>query len=108
MFTGCFYLWSNISIYVISYFYQFDQSLSLKDVFIVDTMMKVLLNIGYFAGLYLINQQRFHPKIVVIFGASITVTGMILSSFTKSFWVFVVSYGAMYGLGGGTCFMMSL
>ena len=70
MFTGCFYLWSNISIYVISYFYQFDKSLSQKDVFIVDTIMKVLLNIGYFTGLYFMNKHGFHPKIVVLFGAS--------------------------------------
>ena len=71
-------------------------------------MMKILLNIGYFMGLYLMNQHGLHPKVVVCFGASIAVTGMIFSSFTKSFWVFTVAYGAMYGLGGGTCFMLSL
>ena len=43
-----------------------------------------------------------------MFGASIAVTGMFLSSMTKNFWVFVISYAAMYGLGGGTCFMLPL
>ena len=78
--------------------------------FILDTSWKVLLNVGYFVGLNLMNNKRFkfHPKIVVMIGSSLAIAGVILSSFTKSYYVFVLTYGALNGLGGGMCFMLPL
>ena len=42
LFLGCFYLWSNISVYVISYFFIFDHNMSYDSAFYVDTIFKFL------------------------------------------------------------------
>lgn len=47
MFNGCFFLWSNISVYVLSYFYLYDKSIDQNAIFYVDFFL-VLLNVtGY-------------------------------------------------------------
>ena len=55
LFLGCFFLWSNIAVYVVSYMYQFDKTLSYDSIFFVELVNKMLLNVGYFIGLYLMN-----------------------------------------------------
>ena len=85
LFLGCFYLWSNIAVYVVSYMYQFDKTLSYDSIFYVDTANKILLNLGYFIGLYLMNTKGIHPKIVIAGGSLMAVVGIFASSFTHNF-----------------------
>ena len=48
MFNGSFYLWSNICIYVLSYFhYKGNDGISLNDIFRVDLALALINNVGY-------------------------------------------------------------
>ena len=47
MFNGCFFLWANISVYVLSYFYIHDKTINQNAIFYIDFLL-VLLNVtGY-------------------------------------------------------------
>jgi hypothetical protein len=47
LFLGCFFLWGNISIYVMSYFYEKDPSTSYNFIFAVDTVLVFSIWFGY-------------------------------------------------------------
>ena len=47
LFNGCYYLWANISIYVLSYIYNFDPQVNASAIFYVDVALLLLMNIGY-------------------------------------------------------------
>ena len=47
MFIGCFFLWGNISIYVLSYFYERDKELAYDFIFLVDTFLVLANWLGY-------------------------------------------------------------
>lgn len=57
MFGGSFYLWANISVYVLSYFkYQkTDNDVSENSIYRVDIVLSVLNILGYLCGSYLLN-----------------------------------------------------
>ena len=47
MVNGCFFLWANISQYVLSYMYKFDKTVDLNAIFYVDVVLILLNCIGY-------------------------------------------------------------
>jgi len=51
---GSFYLWSNISLYVLSYFYITNKELSVGFIPIVDTLLKFCKFLGTIVGMYLL------------------------------------------------------
>ena len=53
IYLGCFFLWGNISIYVLSYFYLKDPDTSYGFVFLVDTMLLLANWCGYQLGTFL-------------------------------------------------------
>ena len=57
--------------------------------------MKVSLNGGYFVGLYALNDLGVKPKTIIGFGTIIAVFGVFLSSLTKKFLVFVLSFAML-------------
>jgi OFA family oxalate/formate antiporter-like MFS transporter len=108
LFLGCFYLWGNIDIYVLSYFYEFNPNINLGFIFIVDTLLIVANTIGYNIGTYLLNSVRLNPRLIVALGGGFALTGVFLSSFTKSLGPYLSLYTGMNGLGCGTCYLVPL
>ena len=53
-YLGCFYLWGNIDVYVLSYFHEFNPNLSYGFIFIVDTLLITANTIGYNIGSFLL------------------------------------------------------
>ena len=108
MFCGCFYLWANISVYVLSYLYKFNPDVNHNAIFYVDTAL-VLLNVaGYQIGSYLLNVRKINPKVIVTLGMSISLGGIILSSYSESLWGFMFCYGFFSGIGSGMMYMIPL
>lgn len=108
MFNGSFFLWSNISIYVISYMYQFNPSINQNAQFQTNFILVLLNNCGYQIGPYLMNRLNWSPKTIIIMGSSISLIGMLLSSYATNYWTWVVLYGALSGIGCGTSYMVPL
>lgn len=54
LFNGCYYLWANLSIYVLSYMYKFDPEIESYAIFYVDVAMILMMNFGYPIGAYLL------------------------------------------------------
>ena len=108
MFNGCFYLWANISVYVLSYIYQFDPLVNQDAIFYVDVALCVLLCIGYQFGAYLLNTRGWNPKLILLLGGTIALSGITMSSYTTSLSTFIIFYGIFSGIGCGTMYMIPL
>ena len=54
LYLGCFFLWGNISIYVLSYFHEKSPDASYDFIFLVDSFLVLSNWIGYQVGTYLI------------------------------------------------------
>jgi len=106
-FLGCFYLWGNIDIYVLSYFYEFNPNINLGFIFIVDTLLIIANTFGYNIGTKLLS-IRLNARLIVGLGGSFALTGVFLSSFTKSLGPYLTLYTGMNGIGCGTCYMVPL
>lgn len=107
-YLGCFYLWGNIDIYVLSYFHEFNPNLSFGFIFIVDTLLIAANTVGYNIGSFLMQHIRLNPKIVVSCGGGFALIGVFCSSFTKALGPYLALYTGMNGLGCGTCYMVPL
>ena len=46
-YLGCFYLWGNISIYVVSYFYHLEPNVSYSFIFMVNTLLNLSKWLGF-------------------------------------------------------------
>lgn len=108
LFNGCFYLWANVSNYVLSYFHQFDPSINQDSIFYVYVCLNIVANIGYPIGTYLLVQKNLNPKYIILIGGSIAITGIYCSTLTTNLWVFIVLYGALMGVGTGMNYMVPL
>ena len=60
LFLGCVYLWGNISIYIASYFYQYDKSMNLNKVNFVFSLMILTQGLCTPFGPFLL--KRFQPR----------------------------------------------
>ena len=107
-FNGCFYLWANISVYVLSYIYHFDKEVDQNAIFYVDVALVLLMTMGYQVGSYLLNIKRINPKLIIFMGGTISLTGIFLSTFTHSLGMFVFFYGVFSGIGVGMMYMIPL
>lgn len=62
IFNGCFFLWANISIYVLSYLYHFDPTIRNSTTFYVDFALLALTVTGYNLGMYLFTTKGWSPR----------------------------------------------
>jgi MFS family permease len=109
LFNGCFFMWANISVYVISFIYKTDKSIRSDAVFIVDFFLISLNVTGYSIGMYLLNHRKWSPRRIVAFGCTIALAGKLASSyFVGDLWVFVSLYALLGGIGNGITYMMPL
>lgn len=105
-FTGCFYLWGNVSVYFASYFYQYDPSITIESTYI----MIPLEQLGHMsfnpltAHLY----HKIGPQLCIIMGSSIALTGLLISSYMTNFTLFVLFYGGFFGVGIGLSYLAPL
>ena len=53
IYLGCFFLWSNISVYVISYFHYVNNTSNFSFVQLVDTLLVLFIFVGNLIGTYL-------------------------------------------------------
>ena len=49
-----------------------------------------------------------NPKLIILIGGFIAVIGIFLASLATKFWVFIVLYGTMSGIGMGITYMIPL
>lgn len=107
-FLGCFFLWGNIDVYVLSYFYKYDPDIDLGFIFVVDTLLIVANTVGYNIGVFLLNKLRWNPKIIVASGGTVALCGIYFSSYTTSIGPYLSLYTGLNGLGCGTCYFVPL
>jgi len=108
MFNGCFYLWANVSIYVISYMYIYDKSVNQNAIFYVDAALSLLNVCGYQVGAYLLNVRRWNPKFIIALGGMISLGGITLASYQTNLWNFMLVYGVSSGIGCGMTYMIPI
>ena len=108
LFNGCFFLWANISAYVISYMHQFDPDVGQGAIFYVDTALVMLCVTGYQCGTYLLRQRGWNPKSIILLGGSIAVSGIFASTFARDLSTFIFLYGVFGGIGIGLTYMIPL
>lgn len=107
-YLGCFFLWGNIDVYVLSYFHEFNPNLSVGFIFIVDTLLIAANSTGYNIGTYLLTQRNWHPKLVLSIGGCLALSGTYISSYTKRLGPYLALYTGMNGIGCGMCYFVPL
>ena len=105
---GTFFLWSNISVYVLSYFYEFNPNINVSFIFIVDSALILANWIGYNIGTYLLQNRRWHPRVIVGLGGTISLSGIYLSSYTKSLGPYLALYTGANGIGCGMSYLVPM
>jgi len=108
MFIGCFFLWGNISIYVLSYYHEKNANLSYGFIFYVDTVLVGFNCVGYQIGTFMLQKLRLNPKIILLCGGSLALGALFAASYAQSLLGFLFLYGACNGIGCGTCYMVPL
>jgi hypothetical protein len=98
--------WGNIVVYVTSYYRLFDQHLSLSDTFIVFPMT---LSVGALAmQLGTVLLDYIHPRVHLMLGGAIFVGSILAASYMTNFYLFLLCYAVLTGLGYGLIYMLPL
>jgi OFA family oxalate/formate antiporter-like MFS transporter len=108
LYLGCFFLWANISIYVLSYFHEINPGVSFGFTFLVDAVLVATQLVGYNIGLYLFQNRRWNPKIIIALGSTISLVGVYGSSLTENISGYLGCYCVLNGLGCGMCYLVPL
>lgn len=108
LFLGCFFLWGNISVYVISYFHYVNNTSHFSFVYLVDMMLVLSNFLGYQVGTYLLQTRRWHPKLVIAIGGFLSLAGNFLSSYTSTLGPYLTCYTLMNGIGAGMCYLVPI
>ena len=94
------YIWGGINIYAASYFkFNYDPDLNLDSTSIVFAVSSLFTPLGVFLSLRFSQKINYHIYFPV-FGLFL-VLSIFLSSYMTSFWLFVVLFSFMFGLGCG-------
>ena len=101
MYLGCFFLWGNISVYVLSYFYWINPNFSDSFIFLVDVFLVFSNWCGYQVGVYLLQNLRLNAKLIVFIGGIVSLAGVYLSSYTTDLEVYLALYCCLNGVGCG-------
>jgi OFA family oxalate/formate antiporter-like MFS transporter len=101
LFIGNIYLWGNIADYVMSYYHHTFQdehatkdwsSLVLPLCLLVQTAVNPI-------GAYL--QKKYSPKLILLIGSAVMLSGIYLCTIVKSWWGFIIIYSTTFPLGIG-------
>jgi hypothetical protein len=67
---------------VLSYLFNFDNSVDINAIFYVDLAMVLLNCIGYNIGTFLLRTLKWNPKSIILLGGIMAMSGFLLSSFS--------------------------
>lgn len=101
MYLGCFLLWGNISVYVLSHFYWINPNFSSSFIFLVDLFLVFSNWIGYQIGVHLLQSLRLNARLIILIGGAVSLAGVYLSSFTQDLKAYLALYCCMNGVGCG-------
>lgn len=107
LYWGCLYIPGNINPYLLSYFRQYDDTLTSISVFVIIPLELVVMTIFFPIGSYLTSRQvngRLQLGIAVYVG----LISIFISSFVKNYWVFLVLYGGGFGLSNGLAYIVPI
>lgn len=99
-------IWGNIVVYMTSYFRVYDHSITLQNTFMVFPLTLCLGSIAMQLGSVMLD--HFHPKVHLAIGGFIYVAGIALSAFMTNFYIFLLFYSLMAGIGYGIIYILPL
>lgn len=115
MFGGSFFLWANISNYVVSYLHWENEKHgggftepSTDTIFYVDNCLASLNLIGFNIGLYLVVSGKLQPRSLLLLGSVIAIAGLFSASYCIDFVSFILCYGVVGSIGCGLNYMIPL
>ncbi|CAI2368758.1 unnamed protein product [Moneuplotes crassus] len=103
---GCLYLWGNIQVYVTSYLYKYDTSITLDDtstVFILQNAFKVIC-----VPLATFLIDFIPPWSTSLIGGVISMGGVFASTYATNLYLFIFLYPILFGIGTGFCYMIPI
>jgi OFA family oxalate/formate antiporter-like MFS transporter len=107
LFCGCYYLWGNISTYVISYFYYKGDKNATANFAVIMLPVGGLVQCFFNPiGAYL--QKRYNPKIILAVGTSIMAGATFAASYVDTFLAFLGLWGGVYPAGIGICYFVPI
>ena len=107
LFNGCYFLWSSISNYVLSYMFMYDKSIDQSGSFIFNVVILALSITGHWLGAYLIDIKRVDVRLLTVGFGLFALIGIYISSYMTSLTLFTIFYGGFCGLGTGVIYMVA-
>ena len=98
--------WGNIVVYITSYFRLHNPGLLLSQTFLVFPMTLSMGALSMQLGSILLD--ILHPKLHLLFGGSIFVLSILISSFMTDFYYFLLFYAVLTGVGYGIIYFLPL
>ena len=106
--AGCgMYIWGNMSNYVVSVLYMFDDKISYDAAFQVDLALRLSCSLAHFFAIYLLNKCGLSPRLVVLIGGLLLSGGFLLSSYQKSLPWLTLGF-SFVGFGDGIIYIVPL
>lgn len=104
--TGMTTIWGSITIYVTSYFYQYDPSLSMAATDITFPLTITTCAICMQFGQLLMD--RIHPKLQMAIGTALFSIPVFCCQWVTNFYLFMFFYSFVLGLGFGMIYMLPI
>lgn len=98
--------WGNIVVYVTSFFRMHDPEITLQHTFLVFPMTLSMGALSMQLGSALLD--ILHPRAQLALGGSIFVISILVASFMTNFYLFLVFYAIVTGIGYGIIYMLPL
>lgn len=105
--TGLTTIWGSITVYVTSYFRaKYDPNLNMADTYIIFPL--TITTCALFMQLGAVLMDRMHPRLHMAIGGFIFAFAVFACSFTENFWIFMLFYSFVLGLGFGLLYMLPI
>ena len=104
---GSIYTYGNMVPYLVSYVRKLSGPSDIRNTDVIYVFSCQLGGLGFamtFGGLL---EKRFGPRLVTLFGGWLMSLGVLLSylAIQKSFWILLITYGVMFGIGIGLAYI---
>ena len=102
------YLWGSIACYVISYFHFIhkDPAATLKNALVLQPCQNLTQSSFSIIGAFLM--KYMHVKLLICTGASIMIGSIVISIYTKLWYIFFLAFGIIYQVGSGIVFFPTI
>jgi hypothetical protein len=103
-YLGAGYIWGTVQVYAFSYFHSYNSDLTLSSMFPIFPILIACTTFLMYFGVWLSMKLPLHVQMVL--GMTVTIGSVLISSFQTNFYVFLLFYGILQGIGAAMLYVL--